>query len=161
MNPRSLQAYDPAASIGLQLVSSFSSKAQTVFQLITVRLFFVFAVMLGPCALLSNTSSSTLAQQTSLRQVAFPLTIQWNKLRGVTTYRLQIASDETFRNVYYDGRVTGERYKLRGIPPGYYYWRIAPAESRASEFSRPVRFFVSGGFVFSTKPTGPAAMRPR
>lgn len=140
-------------------MSSFTSK--TVFQLLTVRLFFALAVMLGPWALFSNTSSSTFAQQASVEQVAFPMAILWNRQRGVNTYRFQIAVDEAFRNVYYDGPVIGDRYKVSGIPPGYYYWRVAPAEFRTGEFSRPVRFFVSGGFVVSARPPGPPVMRPR
>ena len=66
---------------------------------------------------------------------------------GVTWYRLQIGGDETFRNIFYDRRVFGGRYTVSNLPPGYYYWRIAPADDQLGAFSRPVRFFVSGGVV--------------
>jgi len=62
-------------------------------------------------------------------------------------HRLQIGSDETFRNIFYDRRVFGDRYTVSNLPPGYYYWRIASADDQLGVFSRPVRFFVSGGVV--------------
>lgn len=112
----------------------------------------VWAVLLapGPCGL-SVVDSTVLAQQTyGRRPIAFPATIHWPKQKGVTKYRLQIAEDEQFRSVFYDGRVTGERYQVTGLAPGYYYWRIAPAGSETRAFLKPVRFFVSGGAVVST-----------
>lgn len=84
-------------------------------------------------------------QQAGSRLISFPVAIQWNRQKGVAKYRLQIASDESFRNIFFDGRVQGERYTATGLPPGYYYWRTAPADASTGRFSVPVRFFVSGG----------------
>lgn len=81
------------------------------------------------------------------RTLVFPTSIQWNRLSGVSLYRLQIGGDETFRDIVYDRRVTGCGYTVSDLPPGYYYWRIAPADNQLGAFSRPVRFFVSGGVV--------------
>ncbi|MDQ2920486.1 MAG: hypothetical protein M3R52_02545 [Acidobacteriota bacterium] len=118
--------------------------------------------MPGPWALFPTIDSTALAQQTSGRRpIAFPTTIQWNKQRGVTKYRLQIAEDEKFSNVFYDGPVIGERYMVTRLAPGYYYWRIAPAGSQTGAFSKPVRFFVSGGVVVSGMPPGSPGTRPR
>jgi len=69
--------------------------------------------------------------------------IKWSKQAGVTRYRLQIARDERFTDVLFDGRVTGEQYVARELSPGTYYWRIAPADYQTREFQRPVRFEVA------------------
>ena len=136
---------------------SRSSKRLLVFRLIGVFLVGVWAAMPGPWTLFPFTDSAALAQQTSGRPpITFPTTIQWIKQRGVSKYRLQIADDEDFRNVLYDGRVVGERYNVRGLSPGYYYWRIAPADRQTGAFLRPIRFFVSGGVVIpGTTPGSP------
>ena len=105
----------------------------------------------GIIILAFNVSTAT-AQQTSVREVAFPKTIQWYKQRGINKYRLQIASDDQFQNVFFDGPVIGQQYRVSGLAAGYYYWRVAPVYSR-SEFSSPVRFFISGGVVMPVRPS--------
>jgi hypothetical protein len=90
-----------------------------------------------------------MGQQAGTRLISFPVSIQWTRQKGVAKYRLQIASDETFRSIFFDGRVQGARYTATGLPPGYYYWRTAPADSSTGRFSTPVRFFVSGGAAIS------------
>jgi hypothetical protein len=49
--------------------------------------------------------------------------------------------------VFLDRRVIGDREVVSELAPGYYYWRVAPAELLVGDFSRPVRFFISGGMV--------------
>ena len=100
--------------------------------------------------ILTATSSSGIAlgqQPSGLngRVIVFPITIQWNKQESVSRYRLQIAADEKFQDVFFDGRVAGNRYTVTTLAPGSYYWRVAPADSQLGAFSRPVRFFLSGG----------------
>ena len=92
-----------------------------------------------------------LAQQPTAREIAFPVTIRWNRQKGINKFRLQIAADERFQNVFSDRRIVGDRYVVSELPPGYYYWRVAAAESQVGEFSRPVRFFISGGVVMPLK----------
>ena len=87
------------------------------------------------------------AAQTSRREISFPVAIEWNKQTDARTYRLQIAADEKFQNVFFDGRVAGARYVATELPPGYYFWRVGQADLSVSSFSQPVRFFVSGGIV--------------
>jgi hypothetical protein len=90
-------------------------------------------------------------QQAPGRQISFPIAIQWNKQKAVSTYRLQIAGDESFRDIFLDRRINGARYVVSNLPPGYYYWRVAPADFGAINFSRPARFFVSGGVIRAVK----------
>ena len=68
---------------------------------------------------------------------------------------MSIADDEKFSDIFYDGPVMGERYTVTGLPPGYYYWRIAPSERQTGAYLKAVRFFVSGGVVISVMPAGP------
>ena len=102
-------------------------------------------VQLGLAPLLLACSLVVVGQQPGTRLLSFPVSIQWTRQKGVAKYRLQIASDESFRSIFFDGRVLGERFTATGLPPGYYNWRVAPADSGTGRFSTPVRFFVSGG----------------
>jgi hypothetical protein len=99
----------------------------------------------------SGVFRSTAAQQQTGRALVFPVAIQWSKQKAVKEYRLQIAADEKFQNVFFDKRIAGERYLASELPPGHYYWRVAPAEPRLGNFSRPTKFFISGGVVTSVK----------
>lgn len=144
-------------SLVLQAVSLRSSKSFSARQFKSLQLLFALVAILGPLA----HSPSALGQQTPGRPIAFPTAIQWSKQKAVTTYRLQIADDEKFRNVFYDGRVTGERYTVNGLSPGYYYWRIAPADFKTGGFSKPVRFFVSGGVLIPYMRPGRAGARSK
>jgi hypothetical protein len=102
-----------------------------------------------------------LGQQPATRLISFPVTIQWTRQKGVAKYRIQIANDESFRNIFFDARVNGERYTASGLPPGYYYWRAAPADFSTGRFSTAVRFFVSGGAAVSPVVPDKGARRSR
>jgi hypothetical protein len=97
--------------------------------------------------ILSTVSSAATPQQPPARKISFPIAIQWNKQTGVRRYRLQIAADEKFKDLFFDGLVMGERYAANDLPAGSYFWRVAPADSNLGHFSPAVRFFVSGGIV--------------
>jgi len=111
-----------------------------------LRLLLLAALALAPCV--HFTAS---AQQATTREVVFPVSIQWNREKGVKRYRLQIAADERFQNVFLDRRVVGDRFVVSELSAGYYYWRVAPADSDVGNFSRPVRFFISGGTVIPVR----------
>jgi hypothetical protein len=100
------------------------------------------AMLVAPCF-----SFMAQAQQPATREIVFPVSIRWNREPDVKRYRLQIAADEKFQNVFLDRRVVGDRYTVNELSAGYYYWRVAPADSQLGTFSRPVRFFISGGTV--------------
>lgn len=112
----------------------------------TFQLLIVLAAILLACS-----SLTAQAQQTAAHEIVFPVSIRWNRQKGVSRYRLQIAGDDRFQNVFFDRRVVGDRYVVSELSPGYYYWRVAPADSQLGEFSRPVRFFISGGTVVAVK----------
>jgi hypothetical protein len=97
--------------------------------------------------LLTVSPLPTSAQQMPGREISFPVPIRWTRQKGVANYRLQIASDARFHDIFLDRRVSSERHVVTGLPSGYYYWRVTSADSGSANFSRPVRFFVSGGVV--------------
>ena len=124
-------------------MSSLHPSEAKLVQLGKLRLQFILAlVFVAPCL-----SIVVAAQQTAPHEITFPVTVRWNRQKGVNRYRLQIATDERFQDVFLDRRVTGDRFVVNELSPGYYYWRVAPAESQMGEFSRPIRFFISGGVV--------------
>jgi hypothetical protein len=79
--------------------------------------------------------------------------IQWSKQIGVQRYRLQIASDERFSDVFFDGLITGYEYLARDLAPGRYYWRVAPSEYETGEFLKAEPFEVRA--VVAKKPPLP------
>jgi hypothetical protein len=111
-------------------------------QLKYLALSFFAVLVIASCLCLSAE-----AQQTTTREVVFPVSIQWNREKGVKRYRLQIAADEKFQNVFLDRRVVGDRFLVSELSAGYYYWRVAPADWQLGNFCRPVRFFISGGTI--------------
>jgi outer membrane protein assembly factor BamB len=66
--------------------------------------------------------------------------IAWVGKAGVKRFRLQIANDEQFNDVMFDGLVTGSEYVARDLDPGHYYWRVAPAESTSRQFLKVAQF---------------------
>src|ERR1041385_2885498 len=89
------------------------------------------------------------ALQTSGGRVIFPVQLRWNAGAGSGNYRLQIASDDKFRDILFDGPVRGEHYVVDKVEPGSYYWRVAPIQNGPLTFSTPVKFFISGGTLTS------------
>lgn len=73
-----------------QAVLTLSAKTISTFPLKTVQLIFALAVVLGAAALFCSAT----AQRSRSREVAFAATLQWNRQKGITRYRLQIAGDE-------------------------------------------------------------------
>jgi len=96
------------------------------------------------------TSLHIVRAQTAGQTLVFPTSIHWPRQQNVSWYRLQIGGDETFSDIYSDRRVLGDSFRVRDLDPGYYYWRIAPADNQVGAFSRPLRFFVPGGVVTLT-----------
>jgi hypothetical protein len=87
-------------------------------------------------------SSATFGQEKYNPPQASVAKIQWNKQPGVTKYRLQIASDDKFSDVLFDGLIKGSEYVVRDLEPGHYYWRIAQAETETGQFIKPIPFEV-------------------
>ena len=65
--------------------------------------------------------------------------VRWQGRPGVNRYRLQLATEERFADVVFDRAVEGRQYVVKDLPPGNYFWRVAPAAAETSpSYSRPV-----------------------
>ncbi|HEX8191059.1 MAG TPA: FG-GAP-like repeat-containing protein [Pyrinomonadaceae bacterium] len=66
--------------------------------------------------------------------------VRWQGKPGVSRYRLQLATDEKFEDVVFDQAVEGRQYVVKDLPPGNYFWRVAPAAAETSvSYSQPER----------------------
>jgi outer membrane protein assembly factor BamB len=88
------------------------------------------------------------------RQVADSTLIRWRAQPGIKRYRLQLARDAKFTDIIFDRAVTGLEYRVKELPPGGYYWRVAPAAGETGVYSTPAP--VQVGSSSSTGVTGDA-----
>src|SRR5437870_2313615 len=61
--------------------------------------------------------------------------LRWDSRLGVSRYRLQLALDVGFADIVLDRVVTGNERQITELPPGKYFWRIAPLTRTLGEFS--------------------------
>ncbi len=86
----------------------------------------------------STTPDST--QKPVATQMPPSILVRWQGKPGVNRYRLQLATDEKFEDVVFDQAVEGRQYVVKDLPPGNYFWRVAPAAAETSvAYSRPER----------------------
>lgn len=80
------------------------------------------------------------AQKPVATQLPPSILVRWQGKPGVNRYRLQLATDEKFEDVVFDQAVEGRQYVVKDLPPGNYFWRVAPAAAETSiSYSRPER----------------------
>lgn len=63
-------------------------------------------------------------------------TLRWSARGAVKRYRLQVARDPKFNDIIFDGAVVGLERRVT-LPPGRYYWRVAPAPKETGRFTAP------------------------
>ena len=91
--------------------------------------------------LLPNPSPTTNPKRRPLAaQLPPSILVRWQGKPGVSRYRLQLSTDERFEDVVFDRAVEGRQYVVKDLPPGNYFWRVAPAAAETSiAYSRPER----------------------
>jgi hypothetical protein len=91
--------------------------------------------------LLPNPSPNTNPKRKpSAAQLPPSILVRWQGKPGVSRYRLQLSTDERFEDVVFDRAVEGRQYVVKDLPPGNYFWRVAPAAAETSvAYSRPER----------------------
>ncbi|HEU4595952.1 MAG TPA: PQQ-binding-like beta-propeller repeat protein [Pyrinomonadaceae bacterium] len=84
---------------------------------------------------------SLAAQDTTpqAKQVGPSILIRWQGTPGIARYRLQLATDEAFKDIVFDRAVVGRQYVVKELPPGNYFWRVAPAAGETGSYSTPTR----------------------
>jgi outer membrane protein assembly factor BamB len=70
-------------------------------------------------------------------QTAATLKLKWAARPRVRRYRLQVALDEKFTDIVFDGAVVGLEHEVVDLRPGKYYWRVAPATPETGRYSAP------------------------
>ena len=105
-------------------------------------LIFAYALSLGAIpapalnARLTNVQPSfAQPQQNTQTSIPTTITLHWAARPGVTHYRLQLASDRSFRDIVLDRLVAGHEYQIDDLAPGKYFWRIASMTTKRGEFS--------------------------
>ena len=79
-------------------------------------------------------------QKPVARQLPPSILVRWQGKPGITRYRLQLATDEKFEDIVFDQAVEGRQYVVKDLPPGNYFWRVAPAAAETSvAYSTPER----------------------
>ena len=111
-----------------------------------------FRVLLLTAAMLLPGTVSVLAQ-TSTSENPTEFHLRWGPRPGVSRYRLQLASDRAFADIVFDRVVAGNDYRVNDLPPGRYFWRIAPLTATRGEFS-------SAGVIEVSKPTSRQSPTP-
>lgn len=83
------------------------------------------------------------------------INLRWAPRPGVFRYRLQLASDRGFRDIVFDRVVNGHEYRIDDLPPGAYFWRIAPLTNKLGEFSSATPIEVKQAESAAAKRQGP------
>ncbi len=61
--------------------------------------------------------------------------LRWDPRPSISRYRLQLALDAGFADIVFDRVVVGNERQITELPPGKYFWRIAPLTRTLGEFS--------------------------
>ncbi|MDX6383109.1 MAG: hypothetical protein QOK48_682 [Blastocatellia bacterium] len=61
--------------------------------------------------------------------------LRWGPQPGATRYRLQLATEPSFADILFDRVISGNQYKVEGLEPGRYFWRVAPLTKQLGKFS--------------------------
>ena len=75
------------------------------------------------------------AAQNTKANIPTTINLRWAPRPGVFRYRLQLAADRGFLDIVFDRVVNGNEYRIDDLPPGSYFWRIAPLTNKLGEFS--------------------------
>ncbi|MGB7924004.1 MAG: hypothetical protein WCF57_12225, partial [Pyrinomonadaceae bacterium] len=110
-------------------------------------------------ALFAPQANAQSGRASAARQVADSALIRWSGRPGIKRYRLQLARDEKFTDIIFDRAVTGLEYRVTELPPGSYYWRVAPAAGETGIYSTPAPVQVGSSSSSSGGAAG-AALTP-
>ncbi len=71
----------------------------------------------------------------------------WYPVPGASSYRIQVATEETFASPVLDTSVTEPQLSVASLAPGAYLWRVqaVAASGTAADFSEPADFELASG----------------
>src|SRR6185437_7641041 len=94
----------------------------------------VAAALLFGSAVLAQRTPTVFASPYKLAPQTL-VTVRWGARPGVSRYRLQFANDRDFADIVFDRVVNGHEYQVNDLPPGKYFWRVAPLDPQLGAFS--------------------------
>jgi len=106
-------------------------------------------LLAAPVLLLAQNSPSPQNPEADVTEV----NLRWGPRPGVSRYRLQLAGDRSFADILFDRVVAGNTYQISDLPPGRYFWRIAPLTDKLGDFS-------SAGIIEARRRTSQASPTP-
>jgi hypothetical protein len=74
-------------------------------------------------------------QNPNLQQSNTAVHLRWGERPGVSRYRLQLAADANFGDIVFDRVINGNQTEIGDLPPGNYFWRVAPLTGTLGHFS--------------------------
>lgn len=95
-------------------------------------------------------------------QVLGSARIAWEGKPKIARYRLQLSHDAQFSDIVFDKLVMGREYTVTELPPGNYFWRVAPAASETGAYTKPlpVTIGTQGTSVVTNIPPPPLLAPP-
>lgn len=97
--------------------------------------FLTFAFGGAPCILAQTDSPANASAESQTSVAGQSVSIRWRARPNVNRYRLQLALDNNFNDIVLDRAVFANTYQITELPPGRYYWRIAPATIETERFT--------------------------
>ena len=102
--------------------------------LVAAALLFGSAMLVFGSAVLAQRPPTAFASPYKLAPQTL-VTVRWGARPGVSRYRLQLANDRDFADIVFDRVVNGHEYQVNDLPPGKYFWRVAPLDPQLGTFS--------------------------
>ena len=98
---------------------------------------------------------SNTTQKPEAQQITSSILIRWQGTSGVERYRLQVARDAKFEDIVFDQAVVGREYRITGLAPASYFWRVAPAAGETGRYTKGTPVEVSAADASTSAiPTG-------
>jgi outer membrane protein assembly factor BamB len=95
----------------------------------------IISALLIIAGLGGTSNRPALAQSNPEPQPITRVRLHWGARRGVSRYRFQLAGDRDFRDIIIDRVINGTETNVDDLPPGRYFWRIAPLTQTLGEYS--------------------------
>lgn len=100
-----------------------------------VNIFIALALCSAPYLFAQTNPATNEALSTQTTGTNSSTLIRWRARPSVNRYRLQLALDNSFDDIVLDRAVFANTYQVTELPPGKYYWRVAPATTETERYT--------------------------
>jgi outer membrane protein assembly factor BamB len=95
----------------------------------------IISALLIIAGLGGTSNRQALAQSNLEPQANTKVHLHWGARPRISRYRFQLAGDRDFRDIIIDRVINGTETNIDDLPPGRYFWRIAPLTQTLGEYS--------------------------